>query len=245
MGLGLPDFGPVQNNISYNATKGVTRGIHAERGTSTSASLPARSSAHGLTCARARASARCSPPVWTRAAQSTCLAAWATASRHCRTHGVHVSGERALVARAEEDLHVREPCGSGTEHPVADSAGGVRALRGRSAPPDAQGRQAHGSQAHPGDGLQRPAGPRDSRLRGSAWSGGLRVHGHRRVRLLRPEGIRGIRLEPVRHDHQRRCLHGRRQGRDRRRRPIAWKANAQVRLCWPRWPRTTTSPSCT
>lgn len=28
--LGLPDFGPVQNNISYNATAGTTRGIHAE-----------------------------------------------------------------------------------------------------------------------------------------------------------------------------------------------------------------------
>lgn len=27
---GLPDFGPVQNNISFNATIGVTRGIHAE-----------------------------------------------------------------------------------------------------------------------------------------------------------------------------------------------------------------------
>lgn len=27
---GLPDFGPVQNNISFNAEKGVTRGIHAE-----------------------------------------------------------------------------------------------------------------------------------------------------------------------------------------------------------------------
>lgn len=27
---GLPDFGPVQNNISFNATKGTTRGIHAE-----------------------------------------------------------------------------------------------------------------------------------------------------------------------------------------------------------------------
>jgi len=27
---GLPDFGPVQNNISYNATRGTTRGIHAE-----------------------------------------------------------------------------------------------------------------------------------------------------------------------------------------------------------------------
>jgi len=28
--LGLPDFGPVQNNISFNSEKGVTRGIHAE-----------------------------------------------------------------------------------------------------------------------------------------------------------------------------------------------------------------------
>ncbi|TWG93950.1 dTDP-4-dehydrorhamnose 3,5-epimerase [Nocardioides sp. J9] len=27
---GLPDFGPVQNNISFNATRGVTRGVHAE-----------------------------------------------------------------------------------------------------------------------------------------------------------------------------------------------------------------------
>lgn len=29
-GLGLPDFGPVQNNVSFNAKRGVTRGIHAE-----------------------------------------------------------------------------------------------------------------------------------------------------------------------------------------------------------------------
>ncbi|MEP9382528.1 sugar nucleotide-binding protein [Nocardioides cheoyonin] len=28
--LGLPDFGPVQNNMSYNASRGATRGIHAE-----------------------------------------------------------------------------------------------------------------------------------------------------------------------------------------------------------------------
>ncbi|QEW00628.1 sugar nucleotide-binding protein [Microbacterium caowuchunii] len=28
--LGLPDFGPVQNNISFNDTAGTTRGIHAE-----------------------------------------------------------------------------------------------------------------------------------------------------------------------------------------------------------------------
>ncbi len=30
LALGLPDFGPVQNNISFNAAVGVTRGIHAE-----------------------------------------------------------------------------------------------------------------------------------------------------------------------------------------------------------------------
>jgi len=28
--LGLPDFGPVQNNMSFNAERGTTRGIHAE-----------------------------------------------------------------------------------------------------------------------------------------------------------------------------------------------------------------------
>lgn len=28
--LGLPDFGPVQHNVSYNGAKGVTRGVHAE-----------------------------------------------------------------------------------------------------------------------------------------------------------------------------------------------------------------------
>lgn len=28
--LGLPDFGPVQNNVSFNRTRGVTRGIHTE-----------------------------------------------------------------------------------------------------------------------------------------------------------------------------------------------------------------------
>ena len=30
MAAGLPDFGPVQNNVSFNTTAGATRGIHAE-----------------------------------------------------------------------------------------------------------------------------------------------------------------------------------------------------------------------
>ena len=28
--IGLPDFGPVQNNVSFNTDRGVTRGIHTE-----------------------------------------------------------------------------------------------------------------------------------------------------------------------------------------------------------------------
>ena len=28
--LGLPDFGPVQHSLAYNARAGVTRGFHAE-----------------------------------------------------------------------------------------------------------------------------------------------------------------------------------------------------------------------
>lgn len=30
LAVGLPDFGPVQNNVSFNADRGVTRGIHTE-----------------------------------------------------------------------------------------------------------------------------------------------------------------------------------------------------------------------
>ncbi|MCY7400034.1 MAG: sugar nucleotide-binding protein [Nocardioides sp.] len=30
LAIGLPDFGPVQNNVSYNGDRGVTRGIHTE-----------------------------------------------------------------------------------------------------------------------------------------------------------------------------------------------------------------------
>ena len=30
LAVGLPDFGPVQNNISFNSERGVTRGLHAE-----------------------------------------------------------------------------------------------------------------------------------------------------------------------------------------------------------------------
>ncbi len=80
--LGLPDFGPVQNNISFNATKGVTRGIHAEPWDKYISIAAGDFSARGWTCGRGRASARCTRPAWTRLARSMCRVAWATASRH-------------------------------------------------------------------------------------------------------------------------------------------------------------------
>ncbi len=85
MGLGLPDFGPVQNNISYNATKGVTRGIHAEPWDKYISIAAGEIFGAWVDLRPARALARCTRPVWIRPRQSTCLAAWATASRHCRT----------------------------------------------------------------------------------------------------------------------------------------------------------------
>lgn len=59
--LGLPDFGPVQNNVSYNASVGATRGFHAEPWDKYVSVAPGRSSAPGWICARARPSAPCSP----------------------------------------------------------------------------------------------------------------------------------------------------------------------------------------
>lgn len=84
MGLGLPDFGPVQNNISYNATKGVTRGIHAEPWDKY-ISIAAGEIFGAWVDLRPGELRRCTRPVWIRPRQSTCLAAWATASRPCRT----------------------------------------------------------------------------------------------------------------------------------------------------------------
>ncbi len=59
--LGLPDFGPVQNNVSFNAAAASPAASTPSRGTSSSRSRPVGSSARGSTCARARRSARRSP----------------------------------------------------------------------------------------------------------------------------------------------------------------------------------------
>ena len=73
--LGLPDFGPVQNNISFNAKKGVTRGIHAEPWDKY-ISIATGSVFGAWVDLR---------PYWIRRRRSTCRVAWATASRRWRT----------------------------------------------------------------------------------------------------------------------------------------------------------------
>ena len=186
--LGLPDFGPVQNNISFNAKKGVTRGIHAEpwdkyisiaTGAVFGAWVDLRpGESFGQVCdLRAAWRGQQLPGARGR-------------------HRVHVPRQRVLKPRAEEDVHLREPRGPGPAHRLADPTGGVRAQRGRPAPHDAQGRQAHGPAPHDGHRLQRPARPRHPRLRGGARPGGLRVQRHRHVRLLRPGPVRPPDLHP-------------------------------------------------
>ena len=84
MALGLPDFGPVQNNISFNAKKGVTRGIHAEPWDKYISIAAGEISARGWTSGRVTRSARCIRRVWTRRRRSMCRVPWATVSRRCR-----------------------------------------------------------------------------------------------------------------------------------------------------------------
>ena len=84
--LGLPDFGPVQNNISFNAARGTTRGIHAEpwdkfvsvaTGRVFGAWVDLREGADVRHDVHRRAR--------TRASRSSCRAASATATRRSRT----------------------------------------------------------------------------------------------------------------------------------------------------------------
>ena len=82
--LGLPDMGPVQNNISFNDRKGVTRGIHAEPWDKFISVACGRVFGAWVDL-RPGASARSTPASSTRAAPSTCRAAWATPTRPSRT----------------------------------------------------------------------------------------------------------------------------------------------------------------
>ena len=84
--LGIPDLRVVQNNVSYNEKRGVTRGIHAEPWDKFIS--VARGSVFGAWVDLREGSAtygKSSPAPWTQARPSTSRAAWATPSRPWRT----------------------------------------------------------------------------------------------------------------------------------------------------------------
>ena len=83
--LGLPDFGPVQNNISFNASAAPPAASTPSRGTSSSRWPPDGSSARGSTCARATPSARCSRSRSRPGSRCSSRAVSATPSRRWRT----------------------------------------------------------------------------------------------------------------------------------------------------------------
>ena len=97
--LGIPDLRVVQNNISYNDSRGVTRGIHAEPWDKFIS--VARGSVFGAWVDLREGSAtygKCSPARSTRRRPSTSRAGWATPSRRWRRHRLHLPGGRPLVA---------------------------------------------------------------------------------------------------------------------------------------------------
>ena len=121
LGLGLPDLRWVQNNISFNTERGATRGIHAEpwnkfisiaTGSIFGAwvDLRAGSPTYGsvYTCELDPSKA-----IYVPRGVGNAYQALEDGTR------VRLSGRRPLVRRAQEDLHVREPCRSRAGHSVA------------------------------------------------------------------------------------------------------------------------------
>ena len=190
--LGIPDLRVVQNNISYNDSRGVTRGIHAEPWDKfISVARGSRLRRLGGP-ARGQRDLRQGVHLHARPVQG-----------HLRParrgqllpgpggrHRLHLPGGRPLVARAQEDLHLREPRRPRARHRVAHPSRRGHRLRGRPQPPDARRCRPHGAEAHPRHRLQRPAGPCCAQAGGGARRGqGLRLLRHRHLRHVRPGGL--------------------------------------------------------
>ena len=83
--LCLPDFGPVQNNISFNAKRGVTRGIHAEPWDKYISVATGEIFGAWVDLRPGSRLDRCIRRVWIRPARFSCRGGWAIASRRWRT----------------------------------------------------------------------------------------------------------------------------------------------------------------
>ena len=96
--LGIPDLRVVQNNVSYNEKRGVTRGIHAEPWDKFISVARGSVFGAGWTCARAaRPSARSTRPCWTPPRPSTSRARGQLLPGAGGRHRLHLPGGRPLV----------------------------------------------------------------------------------------------------------------------------------------------------
>ena len=226
MGLGLPDFGPVQNNISFNATKGVTRGIHAEpwdkyisiaTGEIFGAWVDLRPGESFGQVYTTRLDP--SKAIYVPRGVGNSFQALQDGTVYTYLVNAHWSLEQkktyTFVNLADPELGIEWPI------PLEESERSEADLH------------------HPMLKDAKPMEPKRTLVTGcngqlgravrayaSAWSAWFRIHGHQRVRLLRSGRVRQVRLEPVRHDHQRRgTIRG--QVRNRGEHARAWTINAQ------------------
>ena len=157
--LGLPDFGPVQNNVSFNASRGATRGIHAEPWDKF-VSAGDRPGLRGVgRPARGRlASARRSPSRSTRRSPSSCRAASATATRRSRTARPTPTSSTSTGAPASPTPRSRSTTRP-PRSPGRSRSPRPRSPRRTSANPTLDAVDPDGAQEDPDHRRPRPAGP--------------------------------------------------------------------------------------
>ena len=175
--LGLPDFGPVQNNISFNDAAGTTRGIHAEpwdkfvsvaTGRIFGAWVDLR---EGPTFGAVFTAELDPQPGDLRAPRRRQRLPDAGGQ-----HRLHLPRQRPLVRRRAGPVHVPEPRRRDRGHQLADPAGPGRALRQGPGAPAPGGCHADAAEEDPGPRRGRPARQRAART----------VRRRRRRRVRRP-----------------------------------------------------------
>ena len=171
--LGIPDLRVVQNNVSYNEKRGVTRGIHAEpwdkfisvaRGSVFGAWVDLRegSATYGkvFTCTLDPSKA-----IYVPRGVGNSFQALEDGTAYTYLVDAHWSLELkrtyTFVNLADPELAIEWPI------PLAEAT----RLRGRPQPPDARRRRPDGAQEDARHRMQRPAGPRGARARrgSAAW----------------------------------------------------------------------------
>ncbi len=227
--LGLPDFGPVQNNISFNDKRGVTRGIHAEpwdkyisiaTGEIFGAWVDLRPGGSFGQVYTTRLDP--SKAIYVPRGVGNWFQALEDGTAYTYLVNAHWSLEQkktyTFVNLADPELNIQWPI------PLEESERCEADLH----PSDAQGRQADGASSHVGDRLRRPARPCHSRLCRGTSSEGLRVSAisTRSISPIRPHTSSTTGACTAR-SSTRAPIHAVDKAETPEGRVLAWKANAQ------------------